>query len=596
MSEDGRREENKKVHADPSGFAAVAPPRRGWVRLNVGGTYFTTTLSTLLSEPDSLLALLVQEESERMAQVDRDADNSILLDTDPTFFAPILNYLRHRRLVIPPGVCASGVLAVAEYLNLRCVVRELVPGRRARRRLLFSWGSGASGELGTQRFQDCSTPTFAQITPFGVRVVDVALGANYSCALSADGNIYSFGNGDWGQLGLGNPRELDEHPDDKSAVVTVPQRIPLFEKQPAVYLAAGYAYAMALTADHHVYFWGNNNHGQSGLGPEYFDSALRKVDEPTLVETLEGKQIVQVSCGSFFSLALAADGTLYSWGLLECLGLGTLEAVRASISDPAVISESLSSERRVVVLLPQVVRVQTEHKLVRVHAGQWHSGVINSVGELFTWGVGYQGRLGHGNKGPALVPTKVGGALTGQRVVDVACGSFHTVALTDRGAVYCWGDNASGQCGAKSSIDAVTSPHHVVNLEFVAGGVAQAISCGRQHTVVVMQGPQSWCQRPCCKLDHEGRPRAPHGQVFTFGEVSRTGNGGVANSGLGNCTWALDGKVASQFRLVPSLKDFNVTGVKSGLHHTFVFAEELDIPTTAASGPTAAAAVVGATV
>ncbi|RNC45152.1 hypothetical protein TcCL_NonESM05109, partial [Trypanosoma cruzi] len=249
-----------------------------------------------------------------------------------------------------------------------------------------------------------------------------------------------------------------------------------------------------------------------------------------------------------------------------------------------------STEKRTVVLVPQVVHVPTEHKLIRVHAGQWHSGVINTAGELFTWGVGYQGRLGHGDKEPALVPTKVRGALTGQHVIDVACGSFHTVALTERGAVYCWGDNASGQCGAKSTIDAVTSPYRVVNLEFVAGGVAKAISCGRQHTVVVMQGPQSWCQRSCCKLDHNGKPRAPHGQVFTFGETSRTGGGAAISGGPVICGKMQDGKVYRQFRLVPSLKDLNVINVKSGLHHTFVFAEELSNPMTVAGMGTTAMA------
>ncbi|KAH9599329.1 Regulator of chromosome condensation [Trypanosoma melophagium] len=572
---------------------SLLPRRREWVKLNVGGVYFTTTVSTLCADRDSLLPLLINSELDRMPPIDKDSDSAILLDLDPVYFRPILNYLRHRVLVIPPGVPVAGVLAVAEYLNLQGVVRQLTPERHARRQLLYSWGSGASGELGTQCFQNISVPTLAPITPFGVRVVDVALGANYSCALTDDGNIYTFGNGDWGQLGLGSQRELDEHPDDKSAVIIVPQRIPLFEQEPAVHVAAGYAYAMALTADHHVYFWGNNNHGQSGLGPRHFDHATRKVETPTLVATLEGRRIVQLGCGSFFSLALGDDGTLYSWGLLECLGLGTAEEVRARVGDPSVIGESLSAERRTVVLVPQVVHVETKHKLVRVHAGQWHSGAINAAGELFTWGVGYQGRLGHGDKEPALVPRKVRGALTGKRVVDVACGSFHTVALTDSGAVYCWGDNASGQCGAKESIDSIASPYRVVNLEFVAGGVVKAISCGRQHTVVVMQGPQSWCRRPCCSLDHSGRPRAPHGQVFTFGETARmgcsttAGNNGSSNNNNNNGSGVMggslrgvmmkshDGRVGDQFRIVPLLRDLNVTNVKSGLHHTFVFAEEL---------------------
>ncbi|CCW69695.1 unnamed protein product [Phytomonas sp. Hart1] len=433
--------------------------------------------------------------------------------------------------MVPPQLCPLGLLAVAEYLNVRGMVRQLRPRHRARRQLLFSWGFGGSGELGTQRFDDRDVPTPVRVAPFGVRITHLTLGSNYSCALSDDGNVYTFGNGDWGQLGLGDSRNLENHPCDKSAVVLVPRRVPLFERHRAVHISAGYAFVIAVVEGHRVYFWGNNNHGQSGLGPKYFDANSKKIDEPKLVESLEGKRVVQVGCGSFFTIALTADGRLYSWGLIECLGLGPPEAVRQRYHGSSILGESLSNERHGVLLTPQEVHVETASPLRYIHAGQWHSGVINAAGELFTWGVGYQGRLGHGTREPAYVPTLVRGMLAGHRVADVACGSFHTVALTDRGVVFCWGDNASGQCGTSvGHTEAVTSPYRVVGLEYVAGGVARAISCGRQNTLVVMENPQPGCTRRCCRFDshHEGsKRRHSHGQVYTFGETPRGGGGGA---------------------------------------------------------------------
>ncbi|KAH8620566.1 BTB POZ domain [Trypanosoma vivax] len=581
------------VHVDPSDSVATIRARsrstqtsctlvrrKEWVNIDVGGVSFKTTLSTLCSEPDSVLAAMVRAELRGNLSVEKDNDMAILLDLDPTFFGPVLNYLRHGKLVIPPDVPAPGVLAVAEYLNIKGIIEKLTPKRHTLRQFLYSWGSGTSGELGTQCLQDRDTPTLVQITPFGVRVADVSLGASYSCALSEDGNVYTFGNGDWGQLGLSNPRNTVELSGD-TVVATVPKRIPLFERQPAVHIAAGYAYAMALTADHHVYFWGNNNHGQSGLGPLSFGCELRIVEEPTLVTTLEGKRIVQLSCGSFFTLALSNDGTLYSWGLLECLGLGSADEVRSMVRDSAIMGESLSAERRTVVLEPQVVRVPTQHKLVRINAGQWHSGAISVAGELFTWGVGFQWRLGHGSNEPGLRPQRVLGALVGEHVVDVACGSFHTVALTDKGKVYCWGDNASRQCGANAIVDVVKAPYHVANLEFIASGIVKAISCGRQHTVVVVEGPHSDCQCTCCKLGPDGQPGGQHGRVYAFGDVA----------GLALASWGVSGQKGSSLTgdsggfadrrihclpcFVPMPNDMNVKSVKSGLHHTFVFAEEL---------------------
>ena len=49
--------------------------------------------------------------------------------------------------------------------------------------------------------------------------------------------------------------------------------------------------------------------------------------------------------------------------------------------------------------------------------------------------------------GPTARPDPIPRSLVGKKVINVACGSFHTVALTADGEVYCWGDNANGQCG-----------------------------------------------------------------------------------------------------------------------------------------------------
>lgn len=627
------------------------------------------------------------QQSVSAVPLDVDRYNSILLDLDADYFLPVLNYLRHGAVMIPQYLNVDGVLAMAEYLNVSGLVQLLRGPPVPRRVLLFSWGSGSNGELGTHAMRDEPTPTMAQVTPFGVRVREIALGANYSCALTDNGHIYTFGNGEWGQLGLGSgptggraglpgtngangSNNLSSNgaagQDGSGAEVPVelliPRRIPLFERIPAVHVAAGYAFAMAIVEDYHVYFWGNNNHGQSGRGRGFFDPQTKKVDTPVLVETLEGKRIIQLSCGSFFALALSEDGALYSWGLVDCVGLGTPEEVERRYH--AVLGESLSNERRSVVLTPQLVTVKgrrrggsannthgsngtisnngsgASERIVRIRAGQWHSGAINEHGELFTWGVGYQGRLGHGSKTPAYVPTLVQGALEGQHVVDVACGSFHTVALTAGGDVFCWGDNASGQCGTTANNpDAFTAPYRVVGLEYVAGGVARSIACGRQHTVVVMEGPQPWCTLPCCQVDAGGRVAHSHAQVYCFGEVSRTGGaaatttvaaaaaaavgasgqprgsvggphgmpvsalpastlsgspnhspfaaGGAMtaflSSSLGSSVFAggrptlacTAGHHHPHYQLVTGLQGVDVRAVVSGLHHTFAYVEEL---------------------
>ena len=77
---------------------------------------------------------------------------------------------------------------------------------------------------------------------------------------------------------------------------------------------------------------------------------------------------------------------------------------------------------------------------------------ISSSGELFTWGCGEYGRLGHGDNASQWRPKQVK-ALADHRVVQVACGSrdAQTLALTDEGMVFSWGDGDFGKLGRGGS-------------------------------------------------------------------------------------------------------------------------------------------------
>ena len=96
-----------------------------YIDLNVGGRRFTTTRSTLCRISDSMLARMFEEGSQfRLA---RDGQNAVLIDRDGSYFAPLLNYLRHGELVIDPGVNAAGVYEEAKYFGLDDCAAQLAP-------------------------------------------------------------------------------------------------------------------------------------------------------------------------------------------------------------------------------------------------------------------------------------------------------------------------------------------------------------------------------------------------------------------------------------------------------------------------------------
>lgn len=104
-----------------------------WVRLNVGGQIFLTTKTTLSRDTNSFLARLIREDSSLIS--DKDETGAFLIDRDPRYFAPVLNYLRHGKLVLEAGLSEEGLLEEAEFYNiihLIALAREAITRRDQR--------------------------------------------------------------------------------------------------------------------------------------------------------------------------------------------------------------------------------------------------------------------------------------------------------------------------------------------------------------------------------------------------------------------------------------------------------------------------------
>jgi alpha-tubulin suppressor-like RCC1 family protein len=172
-------------------------------------------------------------------------------------------------------------------------------------------------------------------------------------------------------------------------------------------VAAGYIHTLALSWDGRVYSWGDNHSGQLGHG----DLVTRP--SPALVEALDG--VSGVSAKSHHSLALTQSGVVFGWG----------EALLHASHDSA---------------LPQAVEGFGEVRVLGVSSAWSGAFAIGEAGELFSWGSGGGGHLGHGDRQHQPWSKRVE-ALRGVRMSAVSVGLRHSVAMAEDGQVYTWGEN-----------------------------------------------------------------------------------------------------------------------------------------------------------
>jgi len=272
---------------------------------------------------------------------------------------------------------------------------------------VWSWGDGGYGRLGHGDEQDQPWPKKVEALAGGV--VAVSAGGSHSLALTAGGAVWSWGSGGFGPLGHGDEQHQP-----------LPKEVEAFAGQRVVTVSAGSKHSLAITADGAVWSWGHRAFGSLGHGD------LQHQLLPKKVEALADKRVVAVSAGAAHSLALTADGAVWSWGLGDfgLLGHGDEQGQ----------------------LLPKKVEAFAGQRVVAVSAGDEHSLALTADGAVWSCGDGSYGLLGHGDEQRQLLPKKVE-AFAGRRVVAVSAEELTSFALTADGAVFAWGEGGSGRLG-----------------------------------------------------------------------------------------------------------------------------------------------------
>jgi alpha-tubulin suppressor-like RCC1 family protein len=215
-------------------------------------------------------------------------------------------------------------------------------------------------------------------------------------------------------------------------------------------VAVGGAFTLALKADGTVWSWGAN--GSSQLGNPSIPVSANQTT-PAQVPGLS--DIVAVSAGTQYGLALKRDGTVWSWGLNQ----GQLGR---SAPNPA-----------------QVGQVDTLTDVVRIAAGETDSLALKRDGTVWVWG------LVGGWPSGAVPVANLGG------IAQVAVGKGHKAVLkTDGeigGTVWSWGLNTTGQLGDGTTIDKLTAPVTTAGLSNVI-----EVAAGLQHGLALKSDVSVW--------------------------------------------------------------------------------------------------------
>ncbi|XP_034287268.1 E3 ubiquitin-protein ligase HERC2 isoform X1 [Pantherophis guttatus] len=384
--------------------------------------------------------------------------------------------------------------------NTGSLVRKKTTGLESAasiRTKVFVWGLNDKDQLGGLKGSKIKVPSFSE-TLSALNVVQVAGGSKSLFAVTVEGKVYACGEATNGRLGLGL----------SSGTVPIPRQITALSnyvvKKVAVH--SGGRHAMALTVDGKVFSWGEGDDGKLG----HF--SRMNCDKPRLIEALKTKRIRDIACGSSHSAAITSSGELYTWGLGEYgrlghgdnttqlkpkmvkvllghrvvqVACGSRDAQTLALTDEGLVFSwgdgdfgKLGRGGSEGCNIPQNIERLNGQGVCQIECGAQFSLALTKSGVVWTWGKGDYFRLGHGTDVHVRKPQVVEG-LRGKKIVHVAVGALHCLAVTDTGQVYAWGDNDHGQQG-NGTTTVNRKPTLVQGLE---GQKITRVACGSSHSV-----------------------------------------------------------------------------------------------------------------
>jgi alpha-tubulin suppressor-like RCC1 family protein len=261
---------------------------------------------------------------------------------------------------------------------------------------VWAWGNNDFGQLGSDlgsgvrgaSFPVRNAALFAQVNQHGrPPITAIAAGGNHSLALDSAGVVWAWGRNDLGQLGLGSDAPF----------ITFASPILSLQGTTIVAIAAGGDHTLALDRQGNVWAWGDNHHGELGIGSHHVKSSVPvRLDFPLGLKM----RITRIAAGALHSLAIDPGGNLWAWGAT------TGSPVPTRVHFP-----------------------EGTPGMVMVAGGGAHSLAVDANGNAWAWGSNSRGQLGNGTVNPSAAARVIYPDGKTHPIVSIAAGTRHSLAL-----------------------------------------------------------------------------------------------------------------------------------------------------------------------
>jgi alpha-tubulin suppressor-like RCC1 family protein len=338
----------------------------------------------------------------------------------------------------------------------------------------YCWGADVYGGLGggAPGPETCSFGFPCSSAPLAVAggrtFSSLSAGWGPTCAVTANGSAYCWGDNLDGALGVGADTGSVQ-----SCSVGPCSYTPLAVAGGLAFtmLGAGNFHACGLTSNGAAYCWGDNAAGELGIGVNAAPDTCASGHGPcsrTPVAVAGGLTFTTLNVGTQHTCGRATDGTWYCWGLNNYGQLGTgATGPESCVGGPGVPCSSTP------------VAVSAGINLTAVLTGRRHSCGVTSAGAAYCWGENVYGQLGDGTTTNSLTPVAVAGGLT---FATLSPFLSHTCGLTTGGVGYCWGSNNRGELGDRTTTTS-TVPVRVAGQPAAAAAAARPDAAEQQSHV-----------------------------------------------------------------------------------------------------------------